>query len=215
MRACFSARRLLRSRSFSPQQTKPSLYRTHSSESVPLDLLSWGIRNHSSMKSETCQLAKGSSFSTCCGAGCYKHLSNLKWVCNTVMFPSRCYLPESGAGPCAQGVCTGWNTYTLSHSLTSAHTCTRAHTHTHTHTHTNTCPRVGKITTEGGEKKEVINRGKWGGEWGWGGAVSVPGPDKVSSLCPRALTAQTTLLASEAKGKGSEPSVNIDHLIST
>lgn len=40
MRACFSARRLLRSRSFSPQQTKPSLYRTHSSESVPLDLLS-------------------------------------------------------------------------------------------------------------------------------------------------------------------------------
>lgn len=109
-------------RSFHCRRQK-HLYVWHSCESVPLDSLSRGIRNHRSMKSENCQPAKGPSLSTCCGTGCYKHLSNLNWVCNTVMFPSRCYLPASGTAPCTQGGSAGRNTYTISHS----HTHTRIH----------------------------------------------------------------------------------------
>lgn len=104
-----------------PCRRQKRLYMWHSCESVPFDLLSRGIRNHSSMKSENCQPAKGPSLSTCCGTGCYKHLSNLNWVCNTVMFPSRCYLPASGTAPCTQGVSAGRNTYTISHSHTCIH----------------------------------------------------------------------------------------------
>lgn len=112
--------------------------------------------------------AKGSSLSTCCGAGCYKHLSNLKWVCNTVMFPSRCYLPAYGNVPCTQGVRTGWDTYTLSHP--------RTHTHTHVQKLENSERSWRKI-----EKRRKMWRGV---QQGWGGGISVLSPDKVSSLCP-------------------------------
>lgn len=99
------------------------------------------------MKSKNCQPAKGSSLSTCCGSGCYKHLSNLNWVCNTVMFPSRCYLPTSGTMPCTQGVSAGRNTYTISHS----------------HTHTQTGIQQLEKYTRRWRRRKKKGKGKWRG----------------------------------------------------
>lgn len=67
--------------------------------------------------------AKGSSLSTCCCIGCYKHLSPLKWVCSAVMFPSRCYLPASGPVPCARGVRKPKHTHTRTQSMMCTYPC--------------------------------------------------------------------------------------------
>lgn len=95
----------------------------HSSESVS----SWLVvirhqKTTAAWKRKSCQ-QKGSSLSTCCGTGCYKHSSHFKWVHSVVMFPSKCYLLSPGTVPCTRGA-----------KRTSCNTCTLSPTHTHRHT---------------------------------------------------------------------------------
>lgn len=171
--------------------------------------------------------AKGSSLSTCCGIGCYKHLSQLKWVCRAVMFPSRCYLPASGLVPCAKGVhkpkhrrtqpimCTyPCKNQTVQQSISNP---TSENNHV-VWAHETWLNSLWNITLKNSDPLGTSTNKSMSAhmqESAWrGGGFCVLIPDKVNSS-PGGLTAQTTLLPCEAKGKNSEPSANIDHFIST
>ncbi len=57
------------------------------------------IRKHGPMKHDASIPLAHLAKSLCVAPGCYKHLGNLHWLCDTVIFPSWCYLPRFGALP--------------------------------------------------------------------------------------------------------------------
>lgn len=57
------------------------------------------IRKHGPMKHDASIPLAHLAKCLCVAPGCYKHLGNLHWLCDTVIFLSRCYLPRFGALP--------------------------------------------------------------------------------------------------------------------